>query len=94
MLASAPRALDARSRGLSQDLAIRQTTESGLAAFAFAQGDGFLLPLPPESSAQDRALAFIDAHGGSFGLTNRSQVRFARTRRDGLGLEHVRLQQR
>ena len=93
ILASAPRALSARSGGLSQDLAIKQTTESGLAAFASAQGDGFLLPLPPESPAQDRALAFIDLHGASFGLTNRSQVRLARARRDGLGLEHVRFQQ-
>ncbi len=93
LLAAAPRALSARSEGLSQDFAIRQTTESGLAAFASAQGDGFLLPLPPGSPAQDRALAFVDMYGASFGLTNRSQVRFARARRDALGVEHVRFQQ-
>jgi Zn-dependent metalloprotease len=93
ILASAPRALDARSAGLSQDFAVKQTTESGLAAFASAQGDGFLLPLPPDSPAEDRALAFLDAQGASFGLTNRSQVRFARARRDSLGLEHARFQQ-
>jgi Zn-dependent metalloprotease len=94
VLASAPRALTAASGALTQDFAIRQTTESGLAAFAVAQGDGFVLPLPPDSPAEDRALAFVDAHGRGFGLTGRSQVRLARPpRRDELGLEHVRFQQ-
>ena len=54
----------------------------------------FLLPVEATAPAIDRALAFVDAYGGSFGLRGRGQAELLRApTRDELGLDHVRLQQ-
>ncbi len=86
--------LGARQVQADQGLTIVQRSESGLAAFAAARGEGILLPAAESDPAEARASAFVDLYGQSFGLQGRSQVRLARPpRRDALGLEHVRFQQ-
>jgi Zn-dependent metalloprotease len=67
---------------------------SGLVTFATAAGQGMLVPLGPAAPAEARALSFVDTYGESFGLADSSQVRVLKAASvDGLGVEHVRLQQ-
>jgi bacillolysin len=78
-----------------QGLEIRRTSaESGFVAFAASQSGGVRLPTPPGASAEERALTFVDFYGLRFGLADRTQARPTRAPFvDGLGTEHVRLQQ-
>lgn len=67
--------------------------ETGLVTFAASSGRGILLDIATVTSAEGRALAFIDAYGSAFGLT-RDRVRlFREPATDAMGMEHVRLQQ-
>ncbi len=77
-----------------EELAIRDVSpQTGFATFAASPGRGILLQVAAGSSAEVRALAFIEVYGRAFGLT-RNQVRVERTSPiDSLGVEHVRLQQ-
>lgn len=57
-------------------------------------GRAIPLNVAPGSSAEQRALAFIDAYGDAFGLNIASQVKItAASGKDDVGMEHVRLQQ-
>jgi bacillolysin len=70
------------------------STETGFVSFAASRGNGLLLPVDATASPEERALAFVDAYGASFGLRGRSQAAMLRQpTRDELGLDHVRLQQ-
>jgi len=77
-----------------QELAIRDVApETGFVTFAASPGRGILLASPVGTSAENRAMAFIESYGAAFGVT-RAQVRLLRaTPMDSLGFEHVRLQQ-
>jgi Zn-dependent metalloprotease len=67
--------------------------DTGLVTFATSSGRGILLDVSAVTSAEGRALAFIDAYGSAFGLT-RDRVRLYRAPfTDTLGIDHVRLQQ-
>lgn len=79
----------------SEGLVIRSVSpRSGHATFASSTGKGILLPLPPGTSAEARALSFVDTYGEAFGIARGSQMKLLRTPEvDELGVEHVRLQQ-
>lgn len=52
------------------------------------------LKVPSLAPASERALAFMAAHGQAFGITTPTQVQVMRvTKKDEVGMEHVRLQQ-
>jgi bacillolysin len=70
------------------------SNRTGYVTFAGSNGRGILLPLEPTTSAEARALSFVNAYGKPFGLTSSSQLQLMRTPEvDALGMEHVRLQQ-
>ncbi|MGH8507259.1 MAG: M4 family metallopeptidase [Gammaproteobacteria bacterium] len=53
-----------------------------------------VLNVPSLAPASERALAFMAAHGQAFGITTPRQVRVMRvTKKDEVGMDHVRLQQ-
>jgi len=83
-LSEAGQGLDIKARG----------GRDGLVTFASAAGRGVLLPGMVNTAAEARAMAFVELYGGAFGLRTRDEARpVGRTRRDGRGAEHVRLQQ-
>ena len=78
-----------------QGLAIRRTSaQTGLVTFAAATGQGLLLPGMAGTSAADRATAFADFYGRSFGIDGRrSVVPLRAAESDALGQDHQRLRQ-
>lgn len=73
---------------------VNVSARTGHVTFAGSNGRGILLPLEPATSAEARALYFVNAYGKPFGLQDSSQVRLLRSPDvDALGMEHVRLQQ-
>lgn len=73
---------------------VHVSSRTGHATFAASSGRGILLSLEATTSAEARALSFVDVYGAPFGLRNSSQVRPLRApEADSLGMEHVRLQQ-
>ena len=72
----------------------KRLPSSGLPAFARATGKGILVRAPESAPAVERALAFLEGYGKSFGIADRAAVRLLREeRRDKVGMEHVRFQQ-
>jgi Zn-dependent metalloprotease len=70
------------------------SAETGFVTFASTSSQGILLPLAATTSAEERALSFVAAYGGVFGLMDTSQVHVLRAAEtDVLGFEHVRFQQ-
>ena len=73
---------------------VNVSNQTGYVTFAGSSGRGILLPLEPTTSAEARALSFVNAYGKPFGLESSSQLQLMRTPEvDALGMEHVRLQQ-
>jgi bacillolysin len=78
-----------------EGLDVKQVSPStGYVTFASATGGGILLSLDPTTSAETRALSFVETYGADFGITPSSQMQLFRApEQDALGIEHVRLQQ-
>ncbi len=77
--------------------AVRITTSplTGTATFVAATGGrGIRVAAAARASAAERAKAFVDAHGGAFGVRGAGDLQVIRTDGpDEVGMEHVRMQQ-
>jgi bacillolysin len=72
---------------------VRRSPVTGLATFVAVEG-GAGIPVPDGGTPEARAIAFIDAYGGAFGLPDGAHVTHERTvASDSVGMDHVRLRQ-
>jgi bacillolysin len=91
--ASAPAIQSLAEPGQGLDVKAR-SDKDGRVRFAASSGRGVLLPGMAAARAEARAMAFVELYGESFGLRARSDARpLGPAQTDGLGVEHVRLQQ-
>lgn len=88
------RAISAMQIAAGVELRVTRSPRTGLATFISApSGRSIPVPVGAAATGPDRALAFVAAYGGAFGLRDGQDVRVVRVERDDLGIDHVRLHQ-
>jgi bacillolysin len=91
---AAERAFAAMETAAGARLSITRSPRNGLATFISAPpGRALSVPAAKGATARDRALSFVSAYGEAFGLRDGRDVAVARSERDALGIDHVRMTQ-